>query len=114
MKKTMLLTQKGEYVAHPTSPGVLMTTAVRNPEDSPNLKTAYVRVVPGGEILPHIHNTVEIACMTEGCGEILINGEYVPFKAGDGFYAPAGIVHGLKNTGDKDVVIFANFPNIIK
>jgi quercetin dioxygenase-like cupin family protein len=64
-----------------------------------------------GEIKPHTHTTLEIFHILEGNGMVLINGEYQKFECGDTIYAPAGVIHGLKNTEKTPVILLANFPN---
>lgn len=76
------------------------------------VKTSYVKIMPGGEITPHIHDTLEVFFIIEGSGELLLNGEWQRCGAGDCIYAPAGEKHGLKNTGSCELVLLANFPKL--
>lgn len=77
---------------------------------SSNIKTTLVQVMPGGQIKPHTHETLEVFYIMSGQGEALINDQWMACGAGDVIYAPAGEVHSLKNTGNSQMELVANFP----
>lgn len=61
---------------------------------------ARVEVDAGGHVGRHTHAGEEIAYITEGETELLIEGEAPRnLKAGDSFIIPAGKIHSAKNTG---------------
>lgn len=60
-------------------------------------KVMYEKIIPGGQIYPHTHNVGEVIYVLAGEVEFLVNGEWIPYKAGDTVIAPAGIVHGARN-----------------
>ncbi|WP_373230354.1 cupin domain-containing protein [Cohnella sp.] len=51
----------------------------------------------GGAVLPHYHDVAEIIHITAGKVRLLCNGEWKPYKAGDTFHVPAGVVHSVVN-----------------
>ena len=53
------------------------------------------------------HETEEVAYVVSGSGELRLEGESVPFAAGQGLFVPAGVWHAVANTGEQDVVIKA-------
>lgn len=68
--------------------------------------------LPVGECLPlHHHDEQEIYYILKGKGEILMSdSELRPIAEGDGIYIPKSIPHGLKNTGDIDLMFLWVFP----
>lgn len=57
------------------------------------------------------HETEEVAYVLSGSGELRLDGEPVPFRAGQGLHVPAGIWHAVANTGDEDVIMVFGFPH---
>ena len=57
------------------------------------------------------HETEEVAYVLSGSGELRLDGESVPFAAGQGLFVPAGIWHAVANTGEEDVVMVFGFPH---
>ncbi|GAK08261.1 cupin domain-containing protein [Geomicrobium sp. JCM 19038] len=56
---------------------------------------------PGGQVVPHYHSVAEVIHITTGEVELLKNGEWVPYKAGDTFIIPKEVVHSVRNVGNK-------------
>jgi quercetin dioxygenase-like cupin family protein len=111
MLKTILIKGcEGDFKANPAHIKVEIKPIV-DTNLSQNIKTLVVKVLAQGEIKPHTHDTLEVFHIMQGNGEVLVNDEYQSFTTGDTIYAPAGIIHGLKNTGDQEVLLLANFPN---
>jgi quercetin dioxygenase-like cupin family protein len=57
------------------------------------------------------HETEEVAYVLSGSGELRLEGEAVPFAAGQGLFVPAGTWHAVANTGAEDVVMVFGFPH---
>jgi quercetin dioxygenase-like cupin family protein len=95
---------------HPEYPGVDIASIVSDNLSS-DYRCAIVKIQPDGEILPHIHDTLEVAYVIQGEGMLLVNGEYESIKQGETMYAPAGVKHGMKNNTEEEMVLFATFPN---
>jgi quercetin dioxygenase-like cupin family protein len=57
------------------------------------------------------HETEEVAYVLSGTGELRLDGENVPFAAGQGLFVPAGVWHAVANTGQEDVVMVFGFPH---
>ncbi|KUO70011.1 MAG: hypothetical protein APF77_09235 [Clostridia bacterium BRH_c25] len=66
-------------------------------------------IKPGGEILPHTHEVLEVFYIIEGEGSALVNGIRQKAEAGTIIIAPTGSEHGILNTGDKDIVMYCVF-----
>src|ERR1043166_7725586 len=63
-------------------------------------------VFPAGtELAPVKHETEEVAFVVAGSGELRLDGEAVPFAAGDALHIPAGVWHAVANTGAEDVIM---------
>lgn len=74
----------------------------------------YSVVYPGGGIPVHHHETVETYTILCGTGEMYVDGETAPLKAGDSVYIDRNLPHGLKNTGDGDMhVMYVYAPKMI-
>jgi quercetin dioxygenase-like cupin family protein len=57
------------------------------------------------------HETEEVAYVLSGSGELRLDGESVPFAAGQGLFVPAGTWHAVANTGEEDVIMVFGFPH---
>ena len=66
---------------------------------------------PGTELQPVRHETEEVAYVVAGRGELRLDDEAVPFRAGDALHIAAGTWHAVANTGDADVVMVFAFPH---
>lgn len=85
--------------------GQLLSSEKENGRLSAHLTT----VRPGGEIVPHTHEVLELIYVIEGEGSILVNGERKQSGPGTTLAANIGSEHGFKNTGDSDLVLFCVF-----
>ncbi|MDR1614435.1 MAG: cupin domain-containing protein, partial [Campylobacteraceae bacterium] len=54
-------------------------------------------------------NSSEFFYVVSGSGEFLDDTEWKSIKAGDAFKAPQGMMHAIKNTGVKTLVLFSTF-----
>jgi quercetin dioxygenase-like cupin family protein len=109
MKKTLVFNIKeGDWQPHPTSPGVFVN-AILSGEEGLGFKNMFVKIIPGGEILPHTHDVTEVFYFISGVGSVLVNGERVDCGEGAVAAAPAGVEHGVKNNTAQDVYLLANF-----
>jgi Mannose-6-phosphate isomerase len=62
----------------------------------------------GGEFGIHQHDKEEeFYCILSGKGDYYDNGTIVPVEAGDTTVCRSGESHGIKNTGDEDLVYLA-------
>jgi quercetin dioxygenase-like cupin family protein len=55
---------------------------------------------------PHQHPEEEIMIVTEGSGEIVVEGKVTPVAPGSMMYCAAGKLHGIKNTGTKPLLFY--------
>ncbi|MBM7854852.1 quercetin dioxygenase-like cupin family protein [Desulfohalotomaculum tongense] len=109
MRETSVYNLKqGDWKPHPTSPGVFVQPILSGDEGL-GFKNMYVKIVPGGEILPHTHDTAEVFCFIKGLGSVLVNGERKDCGEGTVVVAPAGVEHGVKNNTGEDIYLLANF-----
>lgn len=78
-------------------------------EECPNLGLlSTITLEPGSTVSDHEHHgEAEIYCLTKGNGEYNDNGETVQVKAGDVTICYDGEMHGLKNTGDGELIFHA-------
>lgn len=90
---------------HKEAYGKLLTWRKENGRLSANLVT----LKPGGELIPHTHEVLEVFYIIEGQGSALVNGERKPVNNGTIIIAPPGSEHGLVNIGDGDLKLFAVF-----
>ncbi|WP_245844835.1 cupin domain-containing protein [Noviherbaspirillum humi] len=71
---------------------------------------ARVEVAPGVLAGRHTHPGDEISYVTEGEGEVLIDGEPpLKIKAGDAFVIPAGKIHDAKSTGSTPLKLVGTY-----
>jgi quercetin dioxygenase-like cupin family protein len=71
----------------------------------------YSVFTPGTVVAPVRHETEEFAYVVSGAGELRLDGETVPFAAGDALHIPAGVWHAVANTGAADVAMVFGFPH---
>lgn len=55
---------------------------------------------------PHQHPEEEIMIITEGAGEIVVDGKVTKVGPGTMMYCAAGKLHGVKNTGTKPMLFY--------
>lgn len=78
-------------------------------KENGRLSAHLTTVKPGGEILPHTHEALEVIYVIEGEGSVLVNGERKKAGPGTIIAANVGSEHGLINTGDSDLLLFCVF-----
>lgn len=77
------------------------------PGASPLIFVGVQRIHAGETVPGHRHNSVAIYYWIKGSGKAIIEGEEIPFKAGDFFTCPAWHAHGFVNDGDEEMVMIA-------
>jgi quercetin dioxygenase-like cupin family protein len=71
----------------------------------------YSVFTPGTTLAPVRHETEEFAFVVSGRGELLLDGDALPFGQGDALHIPSGVWHAVSNTGDEDAVMVFGFPH---
>ena len=64
---------------------------------------------PGAAIGYHLQKEEEIYYILSGTGEMTMNNKMFNIKAGDAILTFAGSSHGLKQTGNDDLVVLINY-----
>ncbi|MCW5964230.1 MAG: cupin domain-containing protein [Bryobacterales bacterium] len=65
---------------------------------------------PGQEHSAHVHaGQDKLYCVLQGEGELMIGAVTTSFREGDLALAPAGVEHGLRNTGPGRLVVMVVF-----
>ena len=80
--------------------GVTMAVMVGREDGAPNFSLRSILVEPGGHSPHHSHDYEHEAVVLSGTGEVLLEGEYRPIKAGDIVYVPANEEHQFKAGSD--------------
>lgn len=80
--------------------GASMAVMVGRADGAPNFAIRHFRVEPGGHTPRHSHDYEHEVFIVEGVGEVLLEGEYRPIRAGDVVYVPADEEHQFRVTGD--------------
>lgn len=85
-------------------------TKVMSTSDENGRFSSHVIVVkPGGEILPHTHEVVEVFYIIKGKGIAFANNNKTKVTCGTVITASVGDVHGLLNDSDNDLELYAVF-----
>jgi mannose-6-phosphate isomerase-like protein (cupin superfamily) len=114
MKGTIIRTAEQQEYAHPKHDLFFLHDLV-TAETNPALSVHSGRIEPGGEIYPHIHEgQTETFYILTGDVVCTMGEEQSSISAGCCCVAPPGVVHGLKNTGDKPVELLALFTPPLK
>ena len=71
--------------------------------------TQFVGYVPVGRAPDHFHKYDEVVYVLEGTGELHIDGETAPLRAGTCVHLPAGLVHCLENVGPGEMQVLGVF-----
>lgn len=79
--------------------------------DGNGASLGYSVFTPGTVLTPVRHEAEEFAYVVAGSGELRLDGDAVPFAAGDALHIPAGVWHAVANTGDEDAVMVFGFPH---
>ncbi|MGH2531302.1 MAG: cupin domain-containing protein [Thermomicrobiales bacterium] len=67
-------------------------------------------LAPGERVLLHTHPVEEALTFLAGSGEATLGEEIVPIAAETSLFIPAGVVHGLRNTGETPLHVMVVFP----
>ncbi|MES1246724.1 MAG: cupin domain-containing protein [Actinomycetota bacterium] len=71
--------------------------------------TQFVGYIPVGRAPDHFHKYDEVVYVLEGEGELHIDGETAPLRAGTCVHLPKGLVHCLENTGPGEMQVLGVF-----
>ena len=81
------------------------------PEQNPDLTVRAAIIPPGRTLSIHSHDaSSETFYVLQGRGMLTCDtDEEIPTQAGEVIYAPPGVPHGMRNTGDEDLRLLAIF-----
>ena len=97
------------WAPHRVFPGVYAQTIV-DAQTGVDIEVKSIRVAPEGEIGLHTHeNSAETFYILSGEGLICTEDQAQPCHAGVCVHAKAGVVHGIKNTGEGELQLLAVF-----
>ena len=87
------------------------TTAFNFFAKAPGFKLAFRKRVlhPGSAIGYHLQKEDEVYYILSGTGEMMMNGKTFPVQGGDAILTRPGSSHGLKQTGNEDLVMIINY-----
>ena len=71
--------------------------------------TQFVGYIPVGRAPDHFHTYDEVVYVLRGEGELHIDGETAPLRAGTCVHLPKGLVHCLENTGPDELHVLGVF-----
>lgn len=90
-------------------PGIEHQTLAGEEEGLKGLSVWLQRIGPQGATPPHRHDCEEIIIVTNGSGEVLLNGSAHPFQAPCSLNIPKNAPHQIINTGDEPLETYAVF-----
>lgn len=109
MEGKVIYSTDGEWVPHRNYRGVSVRNLLTH-QDDPVMHVAVVHLQPGAQITVHTHEQeAEMFYVISGKGICTMAGQEMPFPAGACGYAPAGIPHGLANTGESPLELLTVF-----
>jgi quercetin dioxygenase-like cupin family protein len=66
---------------------------------------------PGTDTKQKVHlDAEELAYIVSGSGKLTVGKDLIPYKEGDSLHIPAGVRHGIRNDGERDLVMVFFFP----
>lgn len=92
---------------HHRYPTLVVRDLLTGQDTRQQLSLQYAELLPGGETLPHTHPWDEITFVIDGHGLSTLGEARGPAGPGTCRYAPAGVLHGYRNTGDKPMRMLA-------
>ena len=93
-------------------PGVKLIQAVQYENGSQAATMGKIIIEPGCEIPPHTHPVDDCMIILEGSGTLYTETDMVSIEAGCHGWAPANTRHGVKNTGQQQMVFVYTWPAI--
>ncbi len=98
----------------PTSrfPGVFSRPLLNPDQGSAAVTMSELTIQPGATLPQHSHLVEEAFFVVQGKGEALAGGESSPVEAGAALLAPAGSMHGFRNTGGEDMKVICMYPAV--
>jgi quercetin dioxygenase-like cupin family protein len=95
-----------EFAPHPKFDGVQMAVLITG-ETCPDASVCVLHVDKGVEIPIHTHDRqADSIFILDGNCEIFINGSWQHAEAGGHVFVPAGVEHGVRNSGEKPLKLF--------
>ncbi len=96
----------------PTSrfPGVFSRPLLNPDQGSAAVTMSELTIQPGATLPRHSHLAEEAFFVVQGKGEALGSGESSAIGAGMALLAPAGSMHGFRNTGSEDLKVICMYP----
>ncbi len=104
-------TQEIEWVKNPAHRDTYIKT-ILDENDNQNIIVRMVRIMAGGELVPHTHDNQETFFFLKGEGLALVNGQRIRAEQGQVINAPAGCEHGVINDTDSEIILYAVFSPI--
>jgi mannose-6-phosphate isomerase-like protein (cupin superfamily) len=92
-----------------TLPGIAHRTLARHGDGLDAMSVWKQTMAPGAGTPPHRHECDEVVVVLTGSGTLLIDGQALPFTAGDTLLLPAERDHQIVNTGDRPLATVATF-----
>lgn len=90
-----------EPVDMPGAEGARMAMMVGRSDGAPSFSMRQFKVAPGGHTPRHSHDYEHEVLVLGGAGEVLLEGEYRPLKAGDVVLVPADEEHQFRVRGEE-------------
>lgn len=96
-----------------SAPGMESLRLVDAEHGSVSLRAGEATLSPGARIPTHIHpNTEEAMVVLEGAVDVVVGDQRTTLGPGDSMLAPAGIVHGTRNSSDQPAKLISMFPTL--
>lgn len=96
------------YTDHPKFANVRIALLVSR-IDTEAVSVSFLEIAPATEIPIHIHDPqVDSIYIDAGQGQAYVNGAWQEMAAGDYIFVPAGVEHGIRNTGDAILRLFVH------
>lgn len=108
MDKTLFFPIKSRnFEAHWKFDGVNVAKLLSKGECS-HISTLILEIIPGAQAPIHTHEKeLDAIYIISGEGSAYINGSWQEIQAGDYLYVPQGVEHGVKNTGESNLLLLA-------
>jgi len=108
MEKHLFSKAGRTFADHPKFRGVRFAPLVSS-KDSGTVSVSVLEIGFGIEIPVHTHDPqVDSIFVVEGEGEAYVNGRWETVTEGDYVFVPAGVEHGIRNTGRSTLTLFVH------
>ncbi len=107
-----MIIKKEKAIQREISSGIFQIHYIDKYSGSGGISMGVVTLQAGTALKIHTHKVEDAMVIVEGKGTFILAGEEQPIEEGMAVVAPAGMMHGLRNTSDAPLKIAYAWPSV--